>query len=64
MRVQATGAVAMSATRLDAPRHLGHRHPSFLPGRLFYVQGEPDVSGIYIGSLDDDRSTPLTRDVN
>ena len=46
----------MAATTLDAPRQANHRRPSFLPdGRqyLFHAVGvAPEVSGLYLGSLD------------
>ena len=59
LRVPASGGESVAVTQLHSPRELGHRLPSFLPdGRrfLFYVHGEPDVSGIYLGSLDDGRA--------
>jgi serine/threonine protein kinase len=54
-RVPASGGEAVTATTLDAPRQTNHRRPSFLPdGRrfLFQAAGDPDVSGLYLGSLD------------
>jgi len=54
-RVPASGGEVTTATHLDAPHHKNHRFPSFLPdGRqfLFHVEGEQDVSGVYLGSLD------------
>ena len=62
--VPASGGEPKAVTELDAPRRLGHRLPSFLPGGrqfLFYAQGEPDGSGIYLGSLDEPGSRRLTR---
>ena len=53
--VPASGGEHVEATELDSPRQKNHRFPSFLPdGRqfLFYAEGEPEVSGIYLGSLD------------
>jgi serine/threonine protein kinase/Tol biopolymer transport system component len=52
-RVPASGGEAVAATKLD--RQTDHRFPVFLPdGRqfLFYVQGTPDTTGIFLGSLD------------
>jgi Tol biopolymer transport system component len=63
LRVPASGGESVAATRLDSPRQLGHRQPSFLPGGrqfLFYAQGEPEVSGIYLGSLDGSAPKRLT----
>jgi eukaryotic-like serine/threonine-protein kinase len=54
-RVAESGGTAVAATELDSPRHQNHRRPTFLPdGRrfLFYVAGDPEVSGLYLGSLD------------
>ena len=51
----AGGEKAVPATQLDSPRQNNHRAPSFLPdGRrfLFYVPGESEVSGLFLGSLD------------
>lgn len=45
-----------------APLSAGHFSPSFLPdGRhfLYFVRGDPSVSGIYIGSLDQEPSRRL-----
>ena len=61
LRVPAAGGEAVAVTEVDAPHQLGHRFPSFLPGGrqfLFYAAGEPDVSGIYVGSID---GTPVKR---
>ena len=63
LRIPASGGESVAVTRLDSPRQLGHVRPSFLPaGRqfLFYATGEPDVSGIYLGSLGGPESTRLT----
>jgi len=53
-RVSATGGgKATPATQLD-PLQNSHRQPSFLPDGhnfLFYAPGDPEVSGIYLGSL-------------
>ena len=43
----------MEVTKLD--KQTGHRFPQFLPGGrqfLFYAQGSPQTTGVYIGSLD------------
>jgi eukaryotic-like serine/threonine-protein kinase len=61
LQVPASGGAPVAATQLDSPRQKSHRFPSFLPnGRqfLFHAEGEPDVSGIYLGSLD---GTPWKR---
>jgi eukaryotic-like serine/threonine-protein kinase len=55
LRVPAAGGAVIAATTLDAPHHKNHRFPSFLPGGrqfLFHVEGEPGVSGLYLGALD------------
>jgi Tol biopolymer transport system component len=55
LRVPASGGAPVAATELDAPRQKSHRMPFFLPdGRhfLFQADGDPDVSGIYLGTLD------------
>src|SRR5207302_35512 len=49
-----TGGMPTTVTRL-VPSQTAHRFPQFLPdGRrfLFYVQGNPETRGVYIGSLD------------
>ena len=54
-KVPESGGEHVEATELDSPHQKNHRLPSFLPdGRqfLFYTEGEPEVSGIYLGSLD------------
>jgi Tol biopolymer transport system component len=63
LKIPASGGEAMAATQLDSPHHLGHRFPSFLPGGrrfLFFAEGERDVSGIYLGSLDGEPAKRLT----
>ena len=58
--VLAIGAAGL--TRLDRPRHTGHRFPQFLPdGRhfLYYVAGAPDVRGVYVSDLDGSLSRRL-----
>jgi eukaryotic-like serine/threonine-protein kinase len=62
-RIAASGGEPVVVTRLDAPRQTQHRHPRFLPdGRhfLFYVDGTPEASGIYLGSLDGGEPKRLT----
>jgi serine/threonine protein kinase len=55
-RVPASGGTAVAATTLDTPRQTSHSQPSFLPdGRHFLFYGassDPDMSGLYLGSLD------------
>jgi Tol biopolymer transport system component len=63
LRVPASGGEPVAVTQLDRPRQMGHRLPSFLPdGRrfLYYVFGEPQVAGIYLGSLDGAAPSRLT----
>ena len=62
MRVPASGGAAVATTTLG-PKHAGHLGPQFLPdGRrfLFYVFGNADVSGVYLGALDGRTPTRLT----
>ncbi|MEQ1580766.1 MAG: TIR domain-containing protein [Steroidobacteraceae bacterium] len=62
MRVAAAGGNAVAITTLG-PQQRSHRFPQFLPdGRrfLFYVQGEPDTAGVYLGVLDGSAPTRLT----
>ncbi len=62
MRVSATGGAATLVTRLG-PQMAGHVGPHFLPDGhrfLFFVQGTPDGTGIYLGALDGSVSTRLT----
>jgi len=63
MRIDASGSDPVPVTKLDPPRQNGHALPQFLPdGRhfLFYVQGVPEASGIYLGSLDGGELKRLT----
>jgi serine/threonine protein kinase len=63
LTVPAAGGNVAAVTDVATPRQLGHRSPSFLPGDrqfLFYVAGEPDVSGVYVGSMDGTPSKRLT----
>jgi serine/threonine protein kinase/Tol biopolymer transport system component len=60
-RVSASGGQVVAVTRLD--RQTIHRFPVFLPDGqhfLFWAQGTPDTSGIYLGSLDSPTMTRLT----
>jgi Tol biopolymer transport system component len=60
-RVTASGGQPAAVTRLDSQS--SHRFPAFLPDGhhfLFYAQGTPDTSGIYLGSLDSPDTTRLT----
>ncbi|MEQ1580768.1 MAG: TIR domain-containing protein [Steroidobacteraceae bacterium] len=62
MRVGASGGAVVAATTLG-PQQLLHIHPQFLPdGRrfLFYVTGNQDTAGIYVGALDGGAPTRLT----
>jgi eukaryotic-like serine/threonine-protein kinase len=53
-RILAAGGEPSPLTRPESPKQTSHRFPQFLPdGRhfLYYVQGIPESSGIYIGDL-------------
>lgn len=55
LRISATGGESTPVTRLEAPQQIGHRFPQFLPDDrhfLYYVQGTPEVRGMYLGQLD------------
>jgi serine/threonine protein kinase len=61
LRIAAAGGTAQPLTNLAG--QLGHRFPVFLPdGRhfLYYVRGDPDAAGIYLGALDAAATTRLT----
>ncbi len=52
--IPATGGEPTAVTQVRA-KTTSHRFPQFLPdgrGFLFYVQGGPEVSGVYVGRLD------------
>ena len=54
MQVPASGGMTTTVTRL-APGQIAHRWPQFLPGGrqfLFYVLGDSEMRGVYVGSLD------------
>ena len=54
MRISAEGGAAAAATRFEGG-HAGHSFPHFLPdGRhfLYYVNGAPDIRGVYVSELD------------
>ena len=53
-RVAASGGEAVAVTKLVPPQE-NHWYPDFIPGGhqfLFYIEGPPDVAGIYRGSID------------
>ena len=61
-RVAASGGNPSEVTR-PAPGQVEHANPSFLPdGRhfLFVVNGTPEASGLYLGSLDGEEPKRLT----
>jgi len=61
LRISADGSESAQVTQLDA-KQTGHAHPHFLPdGRhfLYFVQGTPDVRGVYVGQLDGSVSRKL-----
>ena len=54
-RVPARGGPAVDVTTLEAPAHVSHRFPRFLPdGRrfVFFVVARTEAQGLYAGSLD------------
>jgi Tol biopolymer transport system component len=60
-RVSASGGDPVAVTKLD--QRTSHGFPSFLPDDrhfLLHVQGAPETSGIYLGSLDTGETTRLT----
>jgi Tol biopolymer transport system component len=62
-RVAASGGDAAIVTHVNPPQQIAHRFPYFLPDSrhfLFYVVGNPDTSGIYVGSLDGGNPKRLT----
>ena len=64
LRVAASGGTPVPASDIGEAR--GHFSPFFLPGGrefLFAAVGPPDVSGIYIGSVDSVAATRLLPDV-
>jgi Tol biopolymer transport system component len=55
VKISAADAEPAAVTHTAPPRQTSHRSPQFLPdGRhfVFYAQGLPETSGIYLGSLD------------
>jgi serine/threonine protein kinase len=63
LSVPESGGPSVAVTHLDPPRQTGHMRPSFLPGErrfLFYAQGEGEVSGTYLASLDGGTPRRLT----
>ena len=61
--VPAEGGDVAEATTL-APRQAGHLSPFFLPGSrrfLYYAAGAAETQGVYVGSLDGEPPTMLTR---
>ena len=66
LRVNASGGTPVPFTRVDRARsENSHRFPFFLPGGrkfLFYVRANDEVSGVYLGSLDNpQQKTQLLR---
>jgi Tol biopolymer transport system component len=59
-RIPASGGQPVAVTKLE--KHTSHRFPQFLPGGrqfLFYAQGTPETTGIYLGSLDSSETKRL-----
>jgi eukaryotic-like serine/threonine-protein kinase len=55
LKMSASGGEAVPVTRIELPRKTGNHFPKFLPDGhqfLYYVQGVPEVYGIYLSSLD------------
>jgi serine/threonine protein kinase len=60
-RISASGGEPTVVTRLE-PGHLSHIFPHFLPdGRrfLYYIAGAPEVRGVHIGSVGEEKSRRL-----
>jgi serine/threonine protein kinase len=54
LRTTSDGATPVAVTMLDG-KQTGHSHPHFLPDGvhfLYFVEGTPDVRGVYVGALD------------
>src|SRR5262249_42661031 len=54
-RVRATGGPAMPVTKVNPPKQVSHRFPRFLPDGqhfLYFVVGDTESRGVYVGSLD------------
>src|SRR5262249_15097682 len=62
-RITAEGGEAVAVTKLDVAAQAGHLFPQFLPGGrkfIFYIAGQSDAQGIYLGSLDAVQTRRLT----
>jgi len=62
-QIPATGGEPVAVTKLAMPPQSTHLFPQFLPGGrqfLFYVAGQPDAQGIYLGALDTTATRRLT----
>ena len=56
------GGEPVAVTQLDTPRQLAHRFPNFLPDSrhfFYWVSGEPEVNGVWIGDLESDDTRRL-----
>ena len=54
-RVSDTGGETTTVTSVERPQQRGHQYPQFLPdGRhfLFFVTGNPETRGVYVGRID------------
>jgi serine/threonine protein kinase len=61
LRMSAEGGEPAAVTRIDAAQR-GHAAPTILPdGRhfLFFAIGSPEARGVYVGQLDDSKTTRL-----
>ena len=61
-RLADNGGEPAAVTRVEAPNERGHFFPQFLPGGrrfLFYMSGNPELKGIYVGELEGGRKTRL-----
>ena len=55
LRVQAGGGEPTVVTRFDSPQQRSHSSPHFLPDQrhfLFFVTGNSEARGVYVGQLD------------
>src|SRR5262249_41031879 len=60
--VPSSGGEVVRVTKVDSPGEVSHRFPQFLPGGrefLFFVQGPPDMQGIYLGELSSSQTQRL-----
>ena len=54
-KIKSDGTSPGEVTRVEAPLERGHYYPHLLPGGrrfLFYMSGNPETAGVYLGDLD------------